>query len=39
MRADGPITDPSELGPALGRAVAAVDSGQPALVEVRAAAR
>jgi acetolactate synthase I/II/III large subunit len=39
MRADGPIIDPSELGPALGRAVAAVDSGEPALVEVRAAAR
>jgi len=30
----GPIKDPSELGPALKRAVAAVKAGQPALVDV-----
>jgi thiamine pyrophosphate-dependent acetolactate synthase large subunit-like protein len=32
--AQGPIKDPSELGPAIKQAVAAVKSGQPALVNV-----
>jgi len=31
---EGPISDPSELAPALKRAIAAVKSGQPALVDV-----
>jgi acetolactate synthase-1/2/3 large subunit len=31
---EGPITDPNELAPALKRAIAAVKSGQPALVDV-----
>jgi len=31
---EGPITDPDELGPALKRAAAVVDSGLPALVDV-----
>jgi len=34
MWAEGPITDPAALGPALKRAVAVVKSGQPALVDV-----
>jgi thiamine pyrophosphate-dependent acetolactate synthase large subunit-like protein len=37
--AQGPVEDPAELGASLARAVAAVDDGGPALVEVRAAAR
>jgi len=32
--AEGPITDPKELGPSIQRAVAAVKRGQPALVDV-----
>lgn len=32
--AEGPITDPKDLGPALKRAVAVVKKGEPALVEV-----
>jgi hypothetical protein len=32
--AKGPIKDPSELGPALKEAVAAVKAGEPALVNV-----
>jgi acetolactate synthase-1/2/3 large subunit len=31
---EGPITDPNDLAPALKRAIAAVKSGQPALVDV-----
>lgn len=31
---EGPISDPSELGPALARAVAVVKRGEPALVDV-----
>jgi acetolactate synthase-1/2/3 large subunit len=31
---EGPITDPNELAPALKRAIAAVKSGQPALIDV-----
>ena len=37
--ADGPITDPKDLGPALRRAVAAVKRGEPALVDVVTQAR
>ena len=32
--AEGPITDPKDLGPALARAVAVVKKGEPALVDV-----
>ena len=32
--AEGPITDPNDLGPALARAVAIVERGEPALVDV-----
>ena len=31
--AEGPITDPAELGPALRRAIAVVKGGQPALID------
>jgi acetolactate synthase-1/2/3 large subunit len=31
--AEGPITDPKELGPAIRRALAAVDRGEPALLD------
>jgi acetolactate synthase-1/2/3 large subunit len=34
VHGEGPISDPAELGPALKRAIAAVKSGQPALVAV-----
>jgi len=34
VHAEGPITDPSELGPALRRAVTVVKGGAPALVDV-----
>ena len=34
VHGEGPISDPNELGPALKRAIAAVKSGQPALVDV-----
>lgn len=39
IHADSPVVDPADLAEALGRALAAVDAGEPALVEVRAAAR
>ena len=39
MWSEGPVEDPSELGRVLQRALAEVDGGRPALVEVRAAAR
>jgi hypothetical protein len=32
--AEGPVTDPKDLGPALKRAVAIVKRGEPALVDV-----
>jgi thiamine pyrophosphate-dependent acetolactate synthase large subunit-like protein len=32
--AEGPITDPKDLGPAIGRAIAVVKRGEPALVDV-----
>jgi hypothetical protein len=32
--AEGPITDPNELAPALRRAIAVVKRGEPALVDV-----
>ena len=31
---EGPVTDPKDLGPALGRAVARVERGEPALIDV-----
>jgi len=34
LYAEGPITDPKDLGPAIGRAIAAVERGEPALVDV-----
>jgi acetolactate synthase-1/2/3 large subunit len=34
LYAEGPITDPKDLGPALKRAIAAVKRGEPALVDV-----
>jgi thiamine pyrophosphate-dependent acetolactate synthase large subunit-like protein len=34
LYAEGPITDPNELGPALKRAIARVKSGEPALLDV-----
>jgi len=34
LHAEGPITDPKDLGPALRRAIAAVKRGEPALVDV-----
>jgi acetolactate synthase-1/2/3 large subunit len=34
VRAEGPITDPKDLGPALARAIKVVKSGEPALVDV-----
>ncbi len=37
--AEGPITDPKDLGPALARAVAVVKRGEPALVDVVTQAR
>jgi thiamine pyrophosphate-dependent acetolactate synthase large subunit-like protein len=39
VSAEGPITDPKDLGPALRRAVAAVKRGEPALVDVVTQAR
>jgi acetolactate synthase I/II/III large subunit len=39
LYAEGPITDPKELGPALRRAIAAVKRGEPALVDVVTQAR
>jgi benzoylformate decarboxylase/acetolactate synthase-1/2/3 large subunit len=32
--AEGPITDPAKIGPALQRALAVVKKGEPALVDV-----
>jgi thiamine pyrophosphate-dependent acetolactate synthase large subunit-like protein len=32
--AEGPITDPNELAPALRRAIAVVKQGEPALLDV-----
>jgi acetolactate synthase-1/2/3 large subunit len=34
VHGEGPIIDPNDLGPALTRAIAAVKSGQPALIDV-----
>jgi acetolactate synthase I/II/III large subunit len=34
VRAEGPIVDPKDLGPAIARAIAAVKRGEPALVDV-----
>ena len=34
VHAEGPITDPREVGPAIARAVAVVKRGEPALVDV-----
>jgi len=34
LHAEGPITDPKDLGPALRRAAVAVKRGEPALVDV-----
>ena len=34
VHAEGPITDPNELGPAIGRAIQVVEHGEPALVDV-----
>jgi thiamine pyrophosphate-dependent acetolactate synthase large subunit-like protein len=34
LYAEGPITDPKDLGPAIGRAIAAVERGEPALIDV-----
>jgi acetolactate synthase I/II/III large subunit len=39
VHAEGPITDPNELAPALRRAIAAVKRGEPALVDVVTQAR
>jgi len=34
LHGEGPITDPKDLGPALRRAIATVQAGEPALVDV-----
>ena len=34
VHGEGPITNPDDLGPAIGRALAVVKSGRPALVDV-----
>jgi acetolactate synthase I/II/III large subunit len=34
LHAEGPITDPKDLGPAIARAIASVKRGEPALVDV-----
>jgi acetolactate synthase-1/2/3 large subunit len=34
VHAEGPITDPNDLGPAIARAIAVVKRGEPALVDV-----
>ena len=34
VHAEGPITDPADLGPAIARAIAVVKRGEPALVDV-----
>ncbi len=33
MHAEGPITDPADLGPAIQRAISVVEAGEPALVD------
>ncbi len=39
VHAEGPITDPADLGPAIQRAIAVVEAGEPALVDVVTQAR
>ena len=39
MHAEGPITDPKAIGPAIARAVAVVKRGEPALVDIVTQAR
>jgi hypothetical protein len=34
MWAEGPISEPADLGPAIARAMAQVKSGKPALIDV-----
>jgi len=34
VHAEGPVSDPKDLAPTIRRAIAAVKSGQPALVDV-----
>jgi acetolactate synthase-1/2/3 large subunit len=34
VKSEGPITDPKDLGPAISRALAVVEQGEPALVDV-----
>jgi acetolactate synthase-1/2/3 large subunit len=34
LHAEGPISDPKDLGPAIGRAITAVERGEPALLDV-----
>ena len=34
LHAEGPITDPKDLAPAIKRAIATVKSGEPALIDV-----
>ena len=34
VHSEGPVTDPKDLGPAIGRALAVVEQGYPALVDV-----
>ncbi len=34
LHAEGPVSDPKDLGPAIGRAITAVERGEPALVDV-----
>jgi hypothetical protein len=34
LYAEGPITNPNDLGPAIKRAIAAVKRGEPALIDV-----
>jgi len=34
VHGEGPVTDPSELAPAIKRAIAVVKGGSPALVDV-----
>jgi hypothetical protein len=34
MYAEGPVTDPKELGPAIRRALDVVKRGEPALVDI-----
>jgi thiamine pyrophosphate-dependent acetolactate synthase large subunit-like protein len=34
VHAEGPITDPADLGPAIQRAIAVVEAGEPSLLDV-----